>query len=191
MTAKIILVTGGARSGKSVFAEQYAKKLSAKVAYIATAQIYDEEMELRVDLHKKRRPTTWTTYEAPFHAEVSIKEAVENHEVILFDCITLYLSNLLLASSSTFSHNEKYDYILKEFATLLDTVEECKANIIFVTNEVGMGIVPENGLAREYRDFAGKINQFIAEKATKVFMVISGMGVDIKKLAMRLEEENG
>lgn len=191
MAAKIILVTGGARSGKSFFAEEYAKKIGEKIAYIATAQIYDEEMKLRVEVHKNRRPLNWQTYESPFHAEASVQNASEAHDVILFDCVTLYLSNLLLSSDTRLNSAEKYNDIAKEFEKILETAKKNNTDIILVTNEVGMGIVPENALAREYRDFAGKINQLIAARADEVYWVISGIAVDIKKLAAEQGENNG
>ncbi|MBQ1417335.1 MAG: bifunctional adenosylcobinamide kinase/adenosylcobinamide-phosphate guanylyltransferase, partial [Selenomonas sp.] len=93
MAGKIILVTGGARSGKSSFAEKLAADMGCSVGYIATAQIYDEEMRYRVKLHRERRPSAWQTWEAPFEADKIIAEAAREHKVLLFDCITLYLSN--------------------------------------------------------------------------------------------------
>ena len=94
-TGRIVLVTGGARSGKSTFAEKLAAQSGQRIGYIATAQIYDEEMRFRVALHQQRRPANWQTYEAPFGAEEAIQAACQQNDVILFDCITLYLSNLL------------------------------------------------------------------------------------------------
>ena len=95
---KIDLITGGARSGKSLFAEKYAKKFGKSISYIASAEIYDNEMKERVRLHRERRPSEWRTYEAPKNADVVIKKAAENSDMILFDCLTIYLSNLILAN---------------------------------------------------------------------------------------------
>ena len=92
---KIVLVTGGARSGKSRFAEKYAARYGTHIAYIATAEIYDKEMEFRVALHRKRRPSDWQTWEAPFDAHKALAEAGQEHDMVLFDCMTLYISNLL------------------------------------------------------------------------------------------------
>ncbi|MBR3723038.1 MAG: bifunctional adenosylcobinamide kinase/adenosylcobinamide-phosphate guanylyltransferase, partial [Selenomonadaceae bacterium] len=94
---KIVLVTGGARSGKSEFAEKYAKKYGKKVSYIATAEIFDDEMKNRVELHQKRRPSEWKTYEYPQNAHIAIEEAGKRSDLILFDCLTVYLSNLVLS----------------------------------------------------------------------------------------------
>lgn len=189
MMSKIILVTGGARSGKSSFAEEYTARLGKKIAYIATAQIYDSEMSLRVRLHKERRPADWQTYEAPFNAAAAIREASKRHDTILFDCLTVYLSNQLLNAVGG-SIEERYLEIMADIDQLLMAAQEVSANIIFVTNEVGAGIVPENALAREYRDLAGKINQRIAKAAEEVYLVVSGIAVDIKKLAVNISEVN-
>ena len=165
---KIVLVTGGARSGKSRFAEQYAARFGKSIAYIATAGVYDEEMAFRVKLHRERRPKDWHTWEAPEDAHLAIEAAGEAHDMILFDCLTLYISNLLCA---------------------LDSVRDSAANkqhgtTIFVTNEVGAGIVPENHLAREYRDITGIANQLTAREAAEMYVVSCGIAVDFKKLAV-------
>lgn len=188
MAGKIILITGGARSGKSRFAEQYATKNGFKIAYIATAQIYDDEMKLRVALHQDRRPDEWKTYEAPYEAEKVIIEAAKDHDTILFDCLTLYTSNMLFASEVPKDIKKRYTYVKEKFELLLNAAKISNCQIIFVTNEVGMSIVPENALAREYRDLAGCMNQIIAASADRVYMVMSGIAVDIKKLSAELEE---
>ena len=185
---KIILVTGGARSGKSSFAEQYAAKTGGKIAYIATAQILDEEMKYRVDLHKKRRPINWITYESPYDAEQAIKQASSEVEVVLFDCLTLYVSNMLCSDQMPTLENERYSYVKNKIGLLINAVKNSNLTVIFVTNEVGMGIVPINQMAREYRDLAGLTNQMMAAVADCVYLVISGMAVDVKKIAINLEE---
>lgn len=191
MANKIILITGGARSGKSAFAEKYAARHGSKIAYIATAQIYDEEMRDRVALHQERRPTHWDTYEAPYEAERVIETAAKDHDMILFDCLTLYTSNMLCAGNMPCIAAERYPYIKKQIQALITQVRQSQCQIIFVTNEVGMGIVPDNTLAREYRDLAGLANQCIAEAADAVYLVISGIAVDVKKLAENGEELYG
>jgi len=179
---KIILVTGGARSGKSKFAEKLALKLgNGRAAYIATAQIFDDEMAHRVKLHKARRNDSWTTYEAPFNADKTIL-TLENFDAILFDCVTIYLSNFLCAAD--FDDIEKI-YIDAEnlIDKLINAAKKINAVIIFVSNEVGGGIVPENKLARIFRDVAGLANQRIAENAEQVFLTVAGIAVDIKNLS--------
>ena len=189
MNGKIILVTGGARSGKSLFAEQYAIAQRGNMAYIATAQIYDKEMESRVELHRTRRADQWQTFEAPYDAHQTIKLAAKEANIILFDCITLYTSNLLLAPSSADEREEKFQYIMGQIDKLLNSARESQATVLFVTNEVGMGIVPDNALARQYRDIAGSVNQKVAACADEVYLVISGLAVEIKKIAVNVNKE--
>jgi len=189
MAEKIVLVTGGARSGKSLFAEKYAANCNRKIAYIATAQIYDEEMKLRVNLHRQRRPQSWVTYEAPYDAESAILKAARQASVVLFDCLTIYTSNLLLSTEHLTVREERYQFVMNKLTELINSARSCQATVIFVTNEVGMGIVPDNALAREYRDLAGMANQIVAANADEVYLVISGLAVDIKKLAVKIGEE--
>ncbi|MBQ7705989.1 MAG: bifunctional adenosylcobinamide kinase/adenosylcobinamide-phosphate guanylyltransferase [Selenomonadaceae bacterium] len=181
--AEIILVTGGARSGKSTFAEKLALKLgNGRAAYIATAQIFDDEMAQRVKVHKSRRFNNWANFEAPFDADKIFPTVTEN--VILFDCVTMYLTNWLLTK------NLDAKNIFTEFEIfiekLITAAEKSCATVIFVSNEVGAGIVPENKLARIFRDFAGLANQKIAAHSEKVFLVTAGIAVDIKKFAERI-----
>lgn len=179
---KIILVTGGARSGKSSFAEKLALKIgNGRAAYIATAQIFDDEMNFRVKLHQSRRGDNWRTFEAPFAAEEKILEAGKNFNAILFDCVTIYVSNFLCAAELD---DEKflYDNLRGLIQKLINAALNSNAKTIFVTNEVGFGIVPENNLARRFRDLAGLANQMLAAHADKVFLTIAGIAVDIKEL---------
>ncbi len=179
---KIILVTGGARSGKSSFAEKLALKIgNGRSAYIATAQIFDEEMNFRVKCHKARRGDNWQTFEAPFAAEKKILEASKNFKAILFDCVTIYISNFLCAENLD---DEKflYENLRGLIQKLINATKNSEATVIFVTNEVGGGIVPENKLARRFRDLAGLANQMLAAQADKVFLTVAGIAVDIKKL---------
>ncbi|MCI6086022.1 MAG: bifunctional adenosylcobinamide kinase/adenosylcobinamide-phosphate guanylyltransferase [Selenomonas sp.] len=184
----IILVTGGARSGKSAFAERFVAAHGQRIAYVATAQILDEEMRYRVALHKKRRPAAWTTYEAPFAAEGAIRQAAEAHDALLFDCLTVYFSNLLCSLTEDELADEARVYELAQGAAdrLIAAAEESGMTCVFVTNEVGAGIVPENKLARLYRDIAGLVNQQVAAAAEVVYLTVSGIPVDIKKLASQI-----
>ena len=183
---KMILITGGARSGKSSFAEKLALKFGGgKAAYIATAQIFDDEMKFRVEVHKARRGENWMTFEAPFAAEEKIFEAAKNFKAILFDCVTIYISNFLCANDLD---DEKflYDELRGLIQKLIDAAKNSDAVIIFVTNEVGGGIVPENKLARRFRDLAGLANQMLAAQSEKIFLTVAGIAIDIKKLEERL-----
>ena len=189
MQGKIILVTGGARSGKSVFAEQYAISQGGSMAYIATAQIYDQEMECRVALHRARRANQWQTFEAPYDAHETLELAANKASVILFDCLTLYTSNLLLAPNTAHEPEEKFQYIMAQIDKLLKSARDSHAIVLFVTNEVGMGIVPDNALARQFRDVAGIVNQKVATFADEVYLVVSGLAVEIKKMAVNVSKE--
>ena len=183
---KIILVTGGARSGKSSFAEKLALKLGGgQAAYIATAQIFDDEMAYRIKAHRQRRGDNWTTFEAPFAAEEMISAVAEDFSAILFDCVTIYVSNFLCASDLD-DEEELYNNLRGLIQKLIDAALSSNATIIFVSNEVGNGIVPENKLARRFRDLAGLANQMLAAQADKVFLTVAGIAIDIKKLEEKL-----
>jgi adenosylcobinamide kinase/adenosylcobinamide-phosphate guanylyltransferase len=188
---KLILVTGGARSGKSEFAEQLAEQLVgenasvASLGYIATAQIFDDEMKQRVKLHQARRSKLWVTAEAPFDAHLTLRQVAQHCDVILFDCLTLYLSNLLLSPDAPTNSEQHLSAVLGQIDQLIDACRDGNKTVILVTNEVGMGIVPENALARQYRDWAGWVNQKVAQAADQVYFVVSGIPVEIKGLARK------
>ena len=185
---QLVLVTGGARSGKSTFAEKLAAREGQRIAYIATAQVFDEEMAFRVRLHRSRRPDSWQTFEAPFNAHEVIRAAAREHDLILFDCITIYLSNLLCAlpESALDDQDQVCAQARDQITALIGAAEEAArqgTTTIFVTNEVGAGIVPEHKLSRIYRDLSGLANQQLAGAAARVYAVIAGIPVDIRQLA--------
>lgn len=184
---KIVLITGGSRSGKSAFAEEYIKTLferGEKVGYIATSQIFDEEMKFRVKLHQERRPVAWTTYEAPYNAHMALEQASkEGCTAILFDCITIYMSNLLCSLESKDDSEKNYALANGKINQLIEAARNSKGTTVFVTNEVGAGIVPENKLAREYRDIAGLANQWLAKEAEEVYFVVCGISVNLKEIS--------
>ncbi len=180
---KIILVTGGARSGKSTFAEKMAEKISSdKKIYIATAQIFDEEMAHRVKIHQGRRGEDWLTFESPFNAEKIISKVGKFSKVILFDCLTIYLSNFLCSYENLDDIEKIFDDMKILMNKLIDSAKKFDGTIIFVTNEVGGGIVPENKLARIFRDCAGIANQMIAAVADEVYLVVAGISLNIKNI---------
>lgn len=181
--AKIILVTGGARSGKSAFAEKLARASEQRVGYIATAEIRDEEMADRVELHRRRRPADWPTFEYPRQAEAALAAAEGVAEFLLFDCLTVYTTNLLLAQSETVSAGARCAVVLAAVDRLLAEASRFSGTVVFVTNEVGGGIVPDNKLAREFRDLAGLVNQKAAAAADEVYWVVCGLPVEIKHQA--------
>ena len=183
---KIILVTGGARSGKSTFAEKLAEKISPnKKIYIATAQIYDDEMAHRIKIHQSRRGNDWITFESPFNAEEVIKN-IHDEKLILFDCLTIYLSNFLCAYENLDDVEKIFSEMKIMIERLIESAKNFNGTIIFVTNEVGSGIVPENKLARIFRDCAGITNQMISSAADDVYLVVAGISINLKNIQIKL-----
>jgi len=177
---KLIFITGGARSGKSSFAEKIAAKTSKEVAYIATGQPLDDEMKIRIKKHKDRRPTNWKTYEEPIEVRELVSRLGLEKEVILIDCLTLLVSNLLLRKENKVGDPKWEEEILLEIKRLVENSYKVPAQVIIVSNEVGMGLVPDNPLGRVYRDILGRANSIIADKADEVFMMVSGIPLKIK-----------
>lgn len=171
--SKIIFIIGGARSGKSSYALNLVKEKYKKVAFIATCLPKDIEMKKRIALHKKNRPLYWQTFENPKHIHLLLKKIGNKFEVIIIDCLTLWVSNFLLEG---FNQN----FIEKEADKLLNVLSGIKSKSIIVSNEVGLGIVPENKLARDFRDIAGRINQMVAYESNEVLSMISGIPLKIK-----------
>ncbi|MEG0797343.1 MAG: bifunctional adenosylcobinamide kinase/adenosylcobinamide-phosphate guanylyltransferase [Acidaminococcaceae bacterium] len=189
MKEKLVLVIGGARSGKSNFAEKYILQHATKCGYIATAEILDQEMAARVTLHQARRTSKrWVNYEAPYHAETTFVEAGTATDGILFDCLTLYISNLMYGSNAPATFAEKCSYVKAEIDKIIVAARATNKLVVMVTNDVGGGIVPDNAMAREYRDIAGWVNQQVGDAADQVYYVLAGQAVDIKKLAFKLEK---
>lgn len=167
---KIIFIIGGARSGKSSFAMREASKLSGPKAFIATAEALDDEMKERIRNHKEQRGKDWYTCEEQINLSSLLREIHEKYDVIIIDCLTLWLSNLLINDKDINSE-------ITAFTNVLSTVN---CQLFIVSNEVGMGIVPDNKLGRRFRDLAGALNQNIAEVADEVYLVTAGIPVKIK-----------
>ena len=171
---KITFVLGGARSGKSRYAVKLAgKEKGARVAFISTCLPLDAEMKKRIELHKKARPAHWQTFEKPQDMPSFLKKIGSKFDVILIDCMTLLVSDRLLKGLA-----EKA--IEREIKEMLSQLKKAKAGSIIVSNEVGLGIVPENKLARDFRDIAGRVNQFTAAEAGRVFFMVSAIPWRIK-----------
>ena len=183
--SQFTLITGGARSGKSRFAELLAAHAKCPVIYIATAQIWDEEMALRVKKHQQQRPSTWRLIEEPRNIRDTLLQLKDEDGVILLDCVTLWLTNLLLADGDLFN-NELEPQILDIVKDVAQLAREIKPQVIFVSNEVGQGIVPEYPLSRAYRDLAGRSNQILAQSADQVYMVVAGFPMEIKQSGEKL-----
>ena len=191
MESKLVLVTGGSRSGKSEFAEKYVLHFSPKCDYIATAEILDEEMAERVRLHQARRAGgRWLNHEAPYHAENVLASLSDNTGAVLFDCLTVYMANLMYgknAPQGTFA--ERCDYVFAEIDKLLQAAKACGKLVVFVSNEVGSGIIPATKMGREYSDLSGWVNQRVAAACDRVFYCVAGQAVDVKKLGYKFEDE--
>lgn len=192
MKGKLILVLGGARSGKSDFAEKQAVRLGKRVVYIATAAVKDGEMAERVQKHKARRPASWETVEEEKNVIDVIRKGHKG-DVYLLDCVTLWITNLLLDESSPFPDvpasyedvpvsSKKEAWILEQAHLLGESVSN-GADLIIVANETGLGLVPEYPLGRVFRDLAGKVNQILASKAEEVYFIIAGLPLRLKPFA--------
>lgn len=185
--SRLTLITGGARSGKSHFAELLAQAAHLQVTYVATAQTEDEEMARRVEKHRLRRPSHWGLVEEPYDLRHVLRQHAGDRGLLLVDCITVWLSNLLLREISPFSSPMTVDEQENAMDTLLRSVQEVaelavqiQPQVILVTNEVGQGIVPEYPLSRLYRDLSGKANQLLAQASENTYLVIAGYPLEIK-----------
>lgn len=168
MTLPLVLVTGGARSGKSRFALARAQRLGLPQVYLATAQAGDDEMAERIAAHRAERGAAWRTVEEPVHVVAAL--AAEDGHAVLLDCLTLWLSNLLLAGADLAAAADG----------LCDTLALRRCALVCVTNEVGSGVVPESRLGRVFRDEQGRLNQRVAELADEVHLLVAGQPLRIK-----------
>lgn len=165
------LVLGGARSGKTAFAERLALHAGTRPAYLATATVLDGEMRDRVASHQASRAVRFTTIEEPLALSRAILRAGADHDVILVDCLTLWITNLLLANED----------VATAVGELCATLVECRdAKLVLVSNEVGLGIVPDNAMARTFRDLAGSAHQRLAETCEDVYFVAAGLPLTLK-----------
>ena len=176
--ARTIFITGGARSGKSRFAEELAQQFGVPLGYLATAQALDSEMKERIRQHQARRGTAWQTIEEPLHLPQCLASNDGIHKAILVDCVTLWLSNLFLYYENLGEDAE--ERIMDNVHRLTTTLREIRTPVILVSNEVGLGIVPENRMARLFRDIAGKTNQMLAATADEAHVLISGIPLRLK-----------
>ena len=167
-----MLVLGGARSGKSAHAERLIEALGGPALYIATAAAGDSEMAARIAAHRARRGALWTTREAPLDLAAAIAAA---DRPALVDCLTLWVSNLMHAGRDVAAEGER----------VIAALAEARAPVVLVANEVGLGIVPDNALAREFRDLAGRLNQRIAGAADTVVFIAAGLPLVLKERALK------
>ena len=184
---RLILILGGARSGKSGFAQQLAQACSDEehrpVVYIATAEAGDDHMRQRIERHRRGRPSGWETVEAPQNVVAAIEAAGDSAAAIIVDCLTLWISNLLLAGGEEFNEAQaasREEAILDEVEALTLAARKANSRVIVVSNEVGMGIVPLTRLGRIFRDIAGRANQALAQAADEVYVMWAGLPQRIK-----------
>lgn len=166
-----VLVLGGARSGKTGFAERLAIRGGERPLYLATAVALDEEMRERVRLHQAQRPGRFSTLEEPLELAAALRSAAKSHDVVLVDCLTLWITNMLGA-------NRDVAEGVSDLVAVLAGIGTCR--VILVSNEVGLGIVPDNALARTFRDLAGSAHQRLAEICEEVHFVIAGLPMTLK-----------
>jgi adenosylcobinamide kinase/adenosylcobinamide-phosphate guanylyltransferase len=171
---RIVLITGGARSGKSDFALRWADRLGGRRVFLATAQALDREMERRIAQHRQARGEGWETIEEPYALSEAIREAAATYDTVLVDCLTLWTSNLLLRGGA-----EALSSGVESLARTLG--QGLSAHVLMVTNELGSGIVPENALAREFRDRIGQANQRLARVCTDVVLVVCGHPLALRR----------
>ncbi len=171
---RVTLVLGGAASGKSRFAQQLAEAQSGPLLYVATAQAGDDEMRERIERHRQQRGERWQTVEESHDLARCLPSAASGYAVIVVDCITLWLSNLLL------THEVDPAGIWPSVNAFFGSLEQLDARIIMVSNEVGLSLVPEYPLGRLFRDLAGQVNQRLAERADRVWLVTAGLPLQLK-----------
>ena len=181
---KNILILGGARSGKSNFAQELAPKLGKPVLFVATAVAGDEEMQCRIEEHKKARSADWNTLEVTSDIGSQILQKVGKAQVIVVDCITLLVSNIFgqyhHQTGKRINASLIESQVLGEINELVDCINRVDASFIIVTNEVGLGLVPANRMGRVYRDLLGKANQILARYADEIYLMVAGLSVPVK-----------
>jgi len=173
MEKKIVLITGGARSGKSRYAEERAAKAGPRLLYLATAEAKDEEMAQRIAEHKKRRESRWVTVEEPEEVAATLLGQRGGADCAVVDCLTLWISNLLIRQDE--------EAVIKKVEELIERLPLLDFQVFLVTNEVGSAIVPDNPLARKFRDLVGWTNQRVAQAADEVVLMVAGLPVIVKK----------
>jgi len=182
MGKQLIFILGGARSGKSAYAQRLAEELGgARVAYVATAEAGDEEMRARIETHRADRPAGWYTVEAPRLAGLDLATASGDSRVLLLDCVTLLVSNAMIAAGDEASGAAASAAAEREIDALLTAYGAGDATWIVISNEVGMGLVPPYPLGRIYRDALGRANQKIAAAADRVLLLVAGIPWELKK----------
>ncbi len=183
MAKEFILILGGVRSGKSRFAKEMALRLGGKVLFVATAEALDEEMRQKIKKHKRERPSSWRTVEVSAGVGKKIRGEIGDAQVVIVDCLTLLVSNVIgqCGDPEQISTELVEERLTTEINELIGCIDDSTATFILVSNEVGMGLVPESRLGRLYRDLLGKVNQIFAERADRVYFMLSGLPLNLKR----------
>jgi len=181
---KSTLIIGGARSGKSHFAQELGLKSAQPVLFVATAVAGDKEMQQRIEEHRKTRPATWSTLEVTTHIGNQIRQKIGKAQTVIVDCITLLVNNIFNQYSDPAGELIDVPLIEKEVMAEIDELVNCinqvNTSFIIVSNEVGLGLVPDNRIGRLYRDLLGRANQVLAQRADEIYLMAAGMPVRIK-----------
>lgn len=176
---RVVLVLGGVRSGKSHYAQELATR-GNRVAFIATAEALDDDMQQRIARHRQERPASWTTFETPVDIDDVLLQCGEKFDTVLIDCLTVWTSNVMQHEGCD------VERILARADRLAEVLRKVRSSVILVTNEVGSGIVPDNELGRTYRDMLGFVNQRVAAAADEVILLVAGCPLVIKQPAEAL-----
>jgi adenosylcobinamide kinase/adenosylcobinamide-phosphate guanylyltransferase len=185
--AKLILILGGVRSGKSRFAQELAGRLGDRdVLFIATAEAGDAEMQERIAIHRQSRPADWTTLECPLAVGAALAESAERRSVVIIDCLTLLVSNVLLTVADA-KPDQAQRLVEAETQSLLAACRSRTGTVIIVSGEVGLGVVPDNPLGRAFRDLLGWMNQALAAESAATYLMVAGCPVEIRSLATTVE----
>ena len=176
MSKRLTLVLGGARAGKSSYAQRLAAS-GERVLFVATAEAGDQEMEARIKAHREARPPHWDTLEEPIDLVTALTPLLDRYDTVVLDCLTLWVSNLLLRSPDPKSARKE---ILSEARTLLELCRNGDTTWIVVSNEVGLGVVPPSELGRVYADELGRVNQLVAAEADEVYFMAAGLPLEMK-----------
>ena len=179
MRGELTFILGGARSGKSTLAERLARQ-GERVLYVATAEGRDEEMRRRIAAHQAARPQHWDTVEEPLDLAGALRPVHNRYDTVLIDCLTLWVSNLLLGRQPGAADDAIEERILNTARELLQLVASSGAGWIMVSNEVGLGVVPGSPLGRSYRDLLGRVNQLAAAHARQVYLMVAGLPLQVK-----------
>ena len=191
----LVFVVGGARSGKSSFAQEMATALEGRVVFIATATAGDREMERRIAVHRSSRPASWKTVEEPLDSVAAIRSCRSETDVVLVDCLTFFLANLVFRKVGEAGEEvdlalarEVERFAMDAITQVIQAAREIPALVILVANEVGQGVVPPTGLGRLFRNLAGRVNQSVAREADRVYLIHCGLATELKGSAVTAAE---